>query len=25
LLGVLLVIQIGADIFLSFARGLRKC
>jgi hypothetical protein len=25
LLGVLLVVQIGADIFLSLARGLRKC
>ena len=25
LLGALLVIQVGADIFLSFAKGLRKC
>ena len=25
LLGALIVIQIGADIFLSFAKGLRKC
>jgi hypothetical protein len=25
LLGALLAIQAGADIFLSFARGLRKC
>ena len=25
LLGALLVVQIGADIFLSFAKGLRKC
>ena len=25
LLGVLLVIQVGADVFLSFAKGLRKC
>jgi hypothetical protein len=25
LLGSLVVIQIGADIFLSFAKGLRKC